>query len=103
MQLWWKMDKRGFNHKDMDECLNDVFDPLDLQYITLSRWSKSQGMAVLKKSSILFDLDSVYADNELIDYSKGLTAEEKKNLCVKDKIKYGKIKAGDIAAKGNTS
>ena len=63
-----------FNHEDMDVFLNDVFDPMDLQYITMSRWSKSQGMAVLKKKSIVFDLDSVYANNELIDYSKGLTA-----------------------------
>ena len=59
MQLWWKMDKRRFNHEDMDRFLNDVFDPMDLQYITISRWSKSKGMAVLKQKSIVFDLDSV--------------------------------------------
>ena len=45
----------------------------------------------------------MYATNLLIDYSKGLTAEERKDLCVNNKIRYVKIKAGDIAAKGSTS
>ena len=83
--------------------LIDVFESVDLKYVTMSRWSKNQGMVVLKKRSMVFDLDSVCSNNELIDYSKGLSAEEKKDLAVQDKIKYGQIKAGDIAAKRNTS
>ena len=60
-------------------------------------------MAVLKSRGMLFDLDAVYSNNELIDYSKGLTAEEKKEMAVEGKINFGQIKAGSIAARGNTS
>ena len=39
----------------------------------------------------------------MIDYSKGLSAEEKKEHALQGKVNFGQIKAGSIAAKGNTS
>jgi len=60
-------------------------------------------MAVLKKREMLFDLDAIYLNHELIDYTIGLSAEEKRERALEGKVNFGQIKPGSIAAKGNTS
>ena len=56
-------------------------------------------MAVVDTSRIQFDMDAVFENDGTIDFNMGLDADEKREKAVADKIQYGKIEAGQIAAK----
>ena len=56
-----------------------------------------------EKNNVEFDLDAIYGQDGTIDFTLGLSAEEKKDAARMEGITYGKIKAGDFAAKGKLS
>ena len=97
VQIYWKGYKRGVWVEDMNRLLNACFDVREVNKIPSSRYSKSKQMAVVGASSGV-DMESMYKNSRLIDFTKGLTPDEKRDREVRLGIRFGEVKKGSPAA-----
>ena len=96
-QIYWKAYKRGVYVEDINKLLVHCFDVREVNKIPNSRYSKTTKMAVVDSCSSV-NFESLYKDSSLIDFTKGLTPEEKRNREVKQGIRFGEVFKGSPAA-----
>ena len=75
--------------------LNFCFDTHEVLKIDSSRYSKTQKMAVVDKTSgNMIDMEAMFENSRQIDFTKGLTPDEKREREISKGIRYGKVKRG---------
>ena len=77
-QIYWKAYKRGVYVEDINRLLVHCFDVREVNKIPSSRYSKTQKMAVID-SSVEINFESMFKDSSLVDFTKGLSLEEKRD------------------------
>ena len=78
VQIYWKCYKRGVHVEDIYNMLNCCFDTYEVKKIDSSRYSKTQGMAVVDNTAMgMVDIEAMFKDSKLVDFTKGLSPEEK--------------------------
>ena len=99
VQIYWKCYKRGVFVEDIYAMLNLCFDTYEVLKIDSSRYSKTQKMAVVDKTAgNMVDMEAMFEESRLIDFTKGLTPNEKREREVAKGIRYGQVRRGSAAA-----
>ena len=86
-QIYWKAYKRGVYVEDINRLLVHYFDVREVNKIPNSRYSKTQKMAVVD-SSVEINFELMFKDSSLIDFTKGLSPEEKRNREIRKGIRF---------------
>ena len=96
-QIYWKAYKRGVHVEDINRLLVHCFDVREVNKIPSSRYSKTQKMAVID-SSVDINFESMFKDSSLVDFTKGLSPEEKRDREIRKGIRFGEVFKGSPAA-----
>ena len=79
--------------------LNFCFEPYEVLKIDSSRYSKTQKMAVVDKAAgTMVDMEAMFGDSRQIDFTRGLTPNEKREREVSRGIRCGQVRRGSAAA-----
>ena len=88
VQIYWSLYKRDVFVEDIREILKNAFETDQIVKIDRSRLSKTQRMAVVDTPSGI-DMETMFKNTRLIDFTKGLTLDEKRNREIEKGIKFG--------------
>ena len=77
--------------------LTESFETSELVKIERSRWSKTKGVGVVDNTRMI-GLEMVLQYKKIVDFTKGLLSEERKNGRTEEGISVGKIMDGNVAA-----
>ena len=97
VQIYWKLIRRGCNVDDVKTMIAECFDPAETIHIPSSRWSKTYKRAIVDTTSN-FDLKAMLGMSGTVDFSKGLSNEERKERSRKKGIVFGALGSDDFAA-----
>lgn len=98
VQIYWSLVRRGVVEEDVRKFLAESFETSELLKIEKSRWSKTKRQGVVDHGDDLIDLEMMLKDKSTVDFNKGLSPEEKREMRIDDGIHYGEVKAGNMAA-----
>ena len=97
-QIFWNLRRRLVKEYDITTMMSFCFDDNQIAQIERSRWSKLKKMAVVDNKSD-FDFEAMEGGTGAVDFSKGLSPEERRAKELQHGIHFAKYKYGQFGVK----